>query len=937
MSARLARLVLPAVVAGLSILPAAADAGVPIYSLQPAASSSQAGAHANVILRVELGARGVTEPVKMPCGCNAIRDLKVNTPAGLIAVPMNVPQCTAAEFAIKRCPVDSQLGLTVLRFRPDDQGGNYNFMPLYNMQAGEDKLALLSTLAPGAEAPIYTDITARTESDYGLEFRSFGIPSIAPPNLIATIFWGVPADPVHDALRIPFEGVFSPGDPNPHKTFHCDNAYNPIPQLLEDLNPANFGYCGGAGWPPVAANSSVAPFVQNPTACLGDTLFTADTFAYDLESDHAEAPYPAVTGCDRLSFDPTLSAKPTTTEADSPSGLDVNVTVPQTLSPTTPTSSAIREATVTLPEGFTITPNAADGKVACTAAQARFGTRLEAQCPEHAKIGTLEIESTQFPAGLRGAMYLGEPLPGNRYRIFWAFDGFSLHAKLAGTVSPDPQTGRLAATFSDLPQFNFQDFNLHFFGAERGILATPAQCGLYPVNAEFVPWAYPAIPKQTSTQFFAIDSGPGGTPCPAGARPFDPSFDGGVADNTAGRHSTLAVDISRRDGDQFLSGVKIVTPPGFSATLRGIPYCPEPAIDRLRNSLYSGLDELGMPACPPASRVGTVVAGAGAGTNPLHVEGRVYWAGPYRGAPLSLVVVTPAVSGPYDLGNVLVRIALHVDSSTARVTAISDPLPRILEGIPLRARRILVKLDRPGFTLNPTNCDPFSLTGQISGEEGGVVERAAHFQVANCATLPYQPELSLRLTDGLNRRGHPAVHAVFRARQGEANSSRVSVTLPPGELLDNAHIGGVCTRVAFAADSCPARSRIGNARVTTPLLDDPLVGGAYLRSSSHELPDIAIDLEGQVNFELVGHVNSIKGRLRAIFDSVPDIPVGTFKLNLLGGGKGLLQNSESLCLQPKYATARLRGQNGVALARRVPLEVACGERHRAGGAPRSGS
>ena len=922
---------LAVVIASFFLVPGLAHAKVPIYGLRPATSTAQAGAHANVALEVEVGVRGVTEPPTLPCICNAVRDLTLNTPAGLIAAPGNIPKCTAAEFAIKRCPSDSQLGIVVIRFFPEEKGDlGYTITPLYNMQAREDELALLATVAPLSTTPIYTSVTSRTESDYGLEFKTFGIPSILPPNLISSLFWGVPAAPIHDRFRFPFEGS--------KQTTCGGRGANPMPKLLLDLTPEGDPDCG---WPPVPSNSPLAPFVQNPTACLGPTLFTAETLAYDLETATAAGPYPAITGCDQLSFDPSLSAKPTTNEADSPSGLDVNVNVPQTLSPSTPTSSAIRETTVTLPPGFTINSNAADGKTACTAAEAKFGTRLEAECPEQAKVGTLEIESSQFPEPLRGAMYLGEPLPGNRYRIFWAFDGFSLHVKIAGVVVPDPQTGQLTTTFSELAQFNFQNFNLHFFGAERGALATPTECGTYPVQAEFIPWAYPAVPKQNSTQFFTIDSGPGGTPCPAGSRPFNPSFEGGVSDNTAGRHSPLAVDISRSDGDQLLSGVKVMTPPGFSASLKGIPYCPEAAIERLQTSLYSGLEELSAPACPPASRVGTVVAGAGAGSKPLHVEGAVYWAGPYKGAPLSLVVAVPAVSGPYDLGNVVVRVALHVDPSNAQVTAISDPLPQILEGVPLRARRILVKLDRPGFTLNPTNCDPFSLSAQISGAEGAVVSRATHFQVANCATLPYEPKLSLRLTGGTRRRGHPAIHAVFRARPGEANSHRVSVTLPRGELLDNAHIGGVCTRGAFASDSCPASSKIGTAHVTTPLLDQPLSGSAYLRSSSHELPDIAIDLEGQVDFELAGRVDSVQGRLRTVFESVPDIPVGTFKLDLLGGRKGLLQNSESLCSGSKFATARLQGQNGAALARKVRLEVACaggsGERSKRHGHGRRGS
>jgi hypothetical protein len=294
--------------------------------------------------------------------------------------------------------------------------------------------------------------------------------------------------------------------------------------------------------------------------------------------------------------------------------------------------------------------------------------------------------------------------------------------------------------------------------------------------------------------------------------------------------------------------------------------------------------------------------------------------------------VVPAVSGPYDLGNVEVRVALNIDPVTAQVTAISDPLPQIIGGIPLRLRRVLVSLDRPNFVLNPTNCSPLSVGIEAGGNEGARASLRNHFQVANCADLPYDPRLSIRLTGGLGRRGHPAIHAVFQSKAGEANTRRVSVTLPKGELLDNAHIGTVCTRARFAEKTCPEASFLGWARVTTPLLDGPLEGRTYLRSSNHDLPDLAVDLTGQVNFQLVGRVDSVDARLRATFESLPDVPVSSFDLNLAGGRKGLLQNIESLCGEPKHATTRLVGQNGKRLSVPTRLSARCSrgrpKRHR---------
>lgn len=278
---------------------------------------------------------------------------------------------------------------------------------------------------------------------------------------------------------------------------------------------------------------------------------------------------------------------------------------------------------------------------------------------------------------------------------------------------------------------------------------------------------------------------------------------------------------------------------------------------------------------------------------------------------------------------IAVRSAINVNSETAHVSAVSDPLPQIREGIPLRARFIQVNLNRPNFAINPTNCNASSTDAVLSGHEGGMATPSNHFQVANCTSLPYAPKLSLKLSGGLNRRGHPAIKAVFTAAPGEANSRKVSVALPPGTLLDNSHIRSICTRVQFAADSCPEASAMGTAEATTSLLDAPLKGNVYLRSSNNKLPDLVMDLEGQFDFELAGRIDTSKaGALRTTFESVPDVPVRQFVLNLAGGSKGLLQNSESLCRNPKKAQVRLTGQNGAVVRTRVKLQTSCGSKGR---------
>jgi hypothetical protein len=886
------------------------------FSFSSEPSTTQAGGHPDLISEMTLGNRFNQGPIP-PCACNDPKDVTIHAPPGVIANPHVVSICNAADMATFTCAADSQVGFIIVKLF----GFPYSVLPIYRTVPQAEQAGLFQFALPVLTFPVpqYISVSGRTGTDYGLDIKNEGISHTVPPEYLATVFWGVPGLPEHDPVR------FKPSETQ----LLCNN--NPLDQLLEDVVP---GQCELTIWlggseekKPVPSSLPVAPFTQNPTTCVGPLESALATLAYDRETDSAQATWPATTGCDQLSFDPSLSASPSTREADTAAGIDVELKVPQHVDPNTPSASEIRAATMTLPEGFSINPNAADGKTVCSDSEANFGSTAPSHCPEFAKIGTDVLDSSALPAPIPGYIYLGEPMPGDRYRVILTAGGFGTFVKIAGSVHADPATGQLTVSFQNLPQAPFQEFDLHFFGSERGLLATPNHCGTYPVHSTFTPWAS-ELSEQTSTQFFELDSGPSGKPCPNGPRPFDPVLEAGSDDNTAGTYSPFALRVDREDGDQWLSGLTVKTPPGFSASLRGIPYCPEDGIARLQNPAYGGLTELASSACPAASRIGTAVAGTGAGSRPIHVAGRVYLAGPYKGAPLSLLVVIPAVSGPYDLGNVAIRAAVQVDPLTAQVTTVSDPLPRILEGVLLRTRRVQIKLDRPGFALNPTNCDPFSVDAVISGAEGRVSNPSAPFQVANCADLSFRPRLTMRLTGGLKRKGHPAILAILRTKAGEANTGRVSVTLPNGQLLDNAHIRTICRRSDFAQGSCPPGSRIGQAEARTPLLNQPLKGPIYLRSSSSRLPDLVLNLDGQIEVELSAHIDSVRGRLRTTFESLPDAPVSYVKLDLAGGRKGLLINTEDLCDRPRIASLRLAGQNGRRIALRTRLGVPCGSQKR---------
>ncbi len=877
-----------------------ARADSPIYDFDVSTTSTQAGGHPDIRTLVWMGNRNTQQIPAPSCDCQDPKDITVEMPTGIIGNPNAVPRCSAADFANLVCPPEAQVGVVLPGInseRPEENTGeSLGLAAVYNLLPHPGQAGLLGFNVPFLKAPIFLVINSRTENDYGLEVSTTDIAHPLPLAYVDLTLWGVPASPTNDVDRQP------PG---------WDSS-------LQGKNP------------PTPTNAPLRAFLNSPTTCDDQSLAAGVTVtSYDGGVTRAISPFPPTTGCDQLSFNPSLYAQPTTTETDTASGLNVDLQVPQPTSPSVPSPSQIRATTVTLPVGVSINPNAADGKLACSDADSSIGTREPAHCPETSKVGTVSVDSSALPGPIPGFIYLGEPKPGDPYRLLLTADGYNVHVKLAGSAEADPQTGQLTVSFQNLPQTPFSDFNMHFFGSERGLLATPSQCGTFPVTSTFTPWDS-ALSEQTSSQFFTLGGGPGGSPCPPATRPFAPSAHAGVADKTAGLHAPFSLTVNRPDGDQNLTALNVTTPPGFTATLAGVPYCPEATLAAMAAPGASGRAELAAASCPAGSQIGVASAGAGAGTHPVFLSGRVYLAGPYRGAPLSLAVVTPAVSGPYDLGNVVVRAALHVDPATARITAVSDPLPQILDGIPLRLRYVFVNLDRPGFTLNPTNCNPFAVGTELFGDQGGRASLTTQFQIANCRDLDFGPRLNLRLTGGVNRRGHPAIHASLKAAPGESNISRVSTALPKGELLDNSHIGTPCTRPQFASRTCPESSLIGTAEAVTPLLDKPLSGNVYLRvNPAHKLPDIVADLRGQINIELAGKVDTVHGgALRTTFEGVPDAPVTSFKLDLLGGAKGLLQNSKSLCGKAKRAEVKMTGQNGAVVSSRPKLQTTCGGKAR---------
>jgi hypothetical protein len=489
-----------------------------------------------------------------------------------------------------------------------------------------------------------------------------------------------------------------------------------------------------------------------------------------------------------------------------------------------------------------------------------------------------------------------------------------------------------------------KSFNLHFREGARAPLITPPACGTYQVASHFDAWAAPG--KDVSrTSPFSLNAGPDRGPCPSGGLPpFRPGLVAGSLNNAAGAFSPFNVRMTRNDNEQEITHFSIKLPPGEAARLAGVPFCPEAGIAQAtaRKGIHGGEEELNSPSCPAASEIGHSLGGAGVGQVLVYVPGKIYLAGPYHGSPLSIVAITAAKAGPFDLGTVVIREALSINPETAEVfvdATGSDPIPHIVQGVPVRLKDIRAYVDRPGFSLNPTDCTRTSTASTLLGAgldfaseaDDRPVTVSTPFQVADCAALPFGPKLSLKLKGGTKRGAHPAFTAHLKGQGlGAAGIARTQVTLPRSEFIENAHFNTICTRVQFKVgkvpgEGCPAGSIYGKASATTPLLDEPLSGPVFLRSSEHKLPDLVISLHsGKIDVVLVGRVDSVKGQLRTTFESVPDAPVTAFTLEMQGGKKGLFVNSTNLCKGTHKALAEFDGQNGKQLDSKPVVKAKCG-------------
>ena len=880
---RTPRLLLKALIAVVACFSAIAPAAQAQFEiLNPGAEvkldgkfTRQAGAHADLTTELDFTPG------------ESVKNVRVILPPGLLGDPTAFPTCTNAQLfeltagGNPNCPIGSQIGTAAVK-----QGFGQPFkLPVFNMAHGPELPGLFAFNYSTVLVSFVPRVVPQSvPGGYGVQVTA---PAISQAQVVLgskVIFWGAPADPTHDAERY-----------DPHK---------------KGFEQADWG---------ASSPANNLPFMTNPTACTEQPLVTrmeADAWSqqgvfakasFDREADGTPFLFDR---CELVPFEPEVEVRAGTHRAASTSGLDLKITVPQSNAPHGLATAHVKRVVVAFPQGLTVSPSAVAGLGACSEAEIGLGDNNPPTCPDSSKIGNVAIKTPVLEQTLEGDVYMARQTENpfrSIFAIYMVVRGPGFYLKLPGELNIDKQTGRLRTVFDNNPQLPFEELSLDFRGGPTAPLTTPDVCGTYTTRSEITSWASaePVIVNSPTL----IDEN-----CDGGGS-FKPSLQAGVANPVAGAKSPLTIRIKRQDGEQNISRFDVTLPEGELASLKGLDVCSDAAAP-------SG-------NCPKGSQVGISTTAIGTGAFPLFVPqpGKdptaLYLAGPYKGAPYSLIAKVPAQSGPFDFGNIVVRTAINLNPVTAQVIAESNPLPQILEGVPIQYRDVRIEVQKPDFTINPTSCQQRFVKTKIYSTQGAVATPSVPTKVGDCGALNFGPKLKFKVSGGTNRGDFQALKATLTTGKKEANISRVAVTLPHSEFLEQSHIGTVCTRVQFAAKKCPAASVYGFARAVTPLLDKPLEGPVYLRSSNHSLPDMVAQLNGQFDIELAGRIDSVNERIRNTFELVPDAPVTKFTLTLQGGKKSLLVNSRNLCAATSRADVKMVGQNGKRHNERPVVKNSC--------------
>jgi hypothetical protein len=861
-------------------------------------------------------------PIVFPAGLP--KDIETLLPPGLIGDPTPLVTCSTPQFTHltnsgenaeeNGCPAASAVGVAAVTVTEPGFAGYVNLaVPVFNLEPAFGEPARFGFAVPIARTTITLDTALRSGpgEDYGITVSSLNTTQQAGTLTAQVTFWGVPGDPRHDSSR----------------GWSC---------LSESENVERHGLCVPSVDPHPPA------FLSMPTSCSGPLQASARVNSWltpaDRQSFSPSEPLQALDGCNELAFSPNISAQPTTDRASAPSGLDFNLDFHDEglTSAEGVSQSHLKDISVTLPEGFTVNPSAGAGLSGCSPAdyaRESISSLSGEGCPNSSKLGTVEVQTPLLPVPIHGSLYIAQPFEnpfGSLLSLYVVLKSpeKGILIKLAGRVTPNPVTGRLTTTFQNNPPLAFSHFNLHFREGQQAPLISPPTCGTYETQAQLTPFSEPTS-VFTDFSSFQITMGFDGGPCPAGV-PFSPQIQAGMLNNNAGNFSPFYLHLTRSDADAEISAFSTNMPPGLTGVLAGIPFCPESDIALARTK--SGAGEQAQPSCPQASELGHSLVGTGVGAVLAYTPGKIYLAGPYNGDPFSLVSVTAAVVGPFDLGTVVIRFGLRIDPHTAQVIvdpSASEPIPTILQGIVTHVRDIRVYVDRPNFTLNPTSCDPMAIQSTLQSDLHQRATISSRFQASNCSSLKFAPKFSVSTSAKTSKANGASLTTKLayppNSLGSYANVAKVKVELPkqlPSRLTT---LQKACTSAQFEANpaTCPSASFIGHATVHTPLLPVALTGPAIFVSHGNEaFPSLVIVLQGYgITVDLLGTTLIRNGVTSTTFKSTPDTPFSDFELTLPQGPYSALAANASLCAQKLKMPSEFVAQNGALFKLNTPISV----------------
>lgn len=886
----------------LTVSETPAGYGVDPRSVFAAISTDQAGAHPDVTTAFALNSIGPGLLAKTP------KDVRFNLPPGLVGNTVGMPRCTMHKvlrqlFEPSPCPSDAMVGMASIAIKVSGLGAITVVTPVYNIEPSPGEPVAFAFDA--VLFPVRLDTRVRSDGDYGVTVTA---PSLSEggQNLSSWVtIWGVPAD--HNG----------PG---------------------EDKSFFQAFYGGSFGGP--KTEQTRVPLLTNPQQCSTPLTATMETDAWATQGTFASSPLlpmGTLTGCEQLSLESSFSMLPDTLEAGAPAGYSFDLKVPQSKGPDTLGSPNVKDVSLTLPEGTVVNPSAAWGLKACSDAQFGLHSGQSAECPREAQVGTVRIKTPALEEALTGQVYLGAPScdpcspkdaeEGRMVRLFVNVVGegeSGIVVKLEGQGRIDQATGRITTVFKDNPQLPFDELKLTLGGGARAVLANPRTCGAATSTMDLAPWSSPFTPDSTPSYSFNVSQNCFGAM-------FSPSFAAGSTNIQAGEHSPFTLAFGRGDSDQFLNRLSLTMPPGLLGNIGAVTLCKEP--------------QAAQGTCGASSLIGHVNVLTGPGADPFLVSGgQVFLTEGYEGAPYGLSIVVPAVAGPYTLsgttgkGTVVVRSKIMVDPIDAHLTVVSDPLPRMLDGIPLQLKVVNVTIDKPDFTFNPTNCSKMAVNATLDSTEGMSAGVASPFQVTNCATLAFKPQLKATTASKTSRANGASLSVKLTYPKGpwgsQANIRLVKVSLPKRLPSRLSTLQKACPDSTFNQNpaACPTASRVGSATATTPIIPVALTGPAYFVShGGAKFPELVIVLSGYgVTVQLHGETFISKaGITSSTFHQVPDVPIGSFQLNLPEGPDSALAANGNLCSHKLAMPTTFTAQNGMSIHRSTPIAATGCAKHRA--------